>query len=52
MGGQAGTTEHIDNYSGFTEGIGGAKLADAMRAHTERFDVEILPVKTVTKLES
>ena len=42
VGGQAGTTERIDNYPGFAEGIGGAELADAMRAHAERFDVEIL----------
>ena len=52
VGGQAGTTERIDNYPGFAEGIGGAEMADAMRAHAERFDVEILPVQTVTKLES
>ena len=52
VGGQAGTTERIDNYSGFAEGIGGAELADAMRAHAERFDVEILPAQAVTKIES
>ena len=52
MGGQAGTTERIDNYPGFAEGIGGAELADAMRAHAERFDVEILPAQAVTKIES
>ena len=52
MGGQPGTTERIDNYSGFAEGIGGAELADAMRANTERFDVEILPAQAVTKIES
>ena len=52
MGGQAGPTERIDNYPGFAEGIGGAELADAMRAHAERFDVEILPAQAVTKIES
>jgi thioredoxin reductase (NADPH) len=52
VGGQASTTERIDNYPGFAEGIGGAELADAMRAHAERFDVEILPAQTVTKIES
>ncbi len=51
VGGQAGTTERIDNYPGFAEGIGGAELADAMRAHAERFDVEILPAQAVTKIE-
>jgi len=52
VGGQAGTTERIDNYPGFAEGIGRAELADDMRAHAERFDVEILPAQTVTKIES
>ena len=52
IGGQAGTTERIDNYPGFVEGIGGGQLADQMRAHAERFDVEILPAQTVTKIET
>ena len=47
-GGQAGTTERIENYPGFTQGVGGAELADAMRAHAERFEVEILPAQAVT----
>ncbi|MCI0848545.1 MAG: FAD-dependent oxidoreductase [Chloroflexi bacterium] len=50
IGGQAGVTERIDNYPGFSEGIGGAELADQMRAHAERFGVEILPAQTVTKI--
>ena len=52
IGGQAGTTERIDNYPGFVDGIGGSQLADQMRAHAERFEVEILPAQTVTKIES
>ena len=48
VGGQAGTTERIENYLGFTQGVGGAELADAMRAHAERFEVEILPAQAVT----
>ena len=52
VGGQAGTTERIDNYPGFAQGIGGAELADAMREHAERFDVEILPAQTVTSIEA
>ncbi len=51
VGGQAGTTERIDNYPGFAQGIGGAELADAMREHAERFEVEILPAQTVTSIE-
>ena len=48
IGGQAGTTERIDNYPGFVEGIGGGELAEQMQAHAERFGVEILPAQTVT----
>ena len=48
VGGQAGITERIENYPGFAQGVGGAELADAMRAHAERFEVEILPAQTVT----
>jgi thioredoxin reductase (NADPH) len=52
IGGQSGVTERIDNYPGFVDGIGGAQLADQMRAHAERFDVEILPAQTVTSIMS
>ena len=41
VGGQAGLTERIDDYPGFAEGIGWAELADAMRAHAERFHVDL-----------
>ena len=50
VGGQAGTTERIENYPGFAQGVGGAELADAMRAHAERFEVEILPAQAVTAI--
>ena len=48
VGGQAGTTEMIENYPGFSKGIGGAELSDEMRAQSERFGVEILHAQTVT----
>ena len=48
VGGQAGTTEMIENYPGFTHGIKGAELADEMRSQAERFGVEILPAQAVT----
>jgi len=48
VGGQAGTTEMIENYPGFSKGVGGAELADEMRAQAERFEVEILPAQAVT----
>jgi len=50
IGGQAGTTEMIENYPGFVHGIKGAELADAMKAQAERFEVEILPAQAVTSL--
>ena len=52
IGGQAGTTERIDNYPGFVEGIGGSELADQVKAHAERFDVEIPAAKTVTQIQT
>lgn len=42
LGGQAGTTDRIDNYPGFPEGIGGAELADRLVAHARRYGVELL----------
>jgi len=50
VGGQAGTTEMIENYPGFAHGIKGAELADEMRAQAERFGVEILPAQAVTSI--
>lgn len=51
VGGQAGSTERIDNYPGFAEGITGAELADRMREQAERFGVEILVAQTVASVE-
>ena len=48
VGGQAGATQFIENYPGFSQGVAGAELADQMRAQTERFGVEVLPAQTVT----
>ena len=47
VGGQTGVTEWIDNYPGFAEGIGGAQLADQLRAHAERFGVKIIQAQAV-----
>ncbi len=52
VGGQAGSTERIDNYPGFAEGITGAELADRMRGQAERFGVEILVAQTVASVDS
>lgn len=51
VGGQAGSTERIDNYPGFAEGITGAELADRMREQAERFGVEILVAQTVGSVD-
>lgn len=39
-GGQMGTTEQIDNYPGFPEGVGGFDLAVRMKQGAERFGAE------------
>lgn len=40
-GGQVMTTDHIDNYPGFPDGISGFELSQRMRDQAERFGVEI-----------
>ncbi len=40
VGGQAATTETIENYPGFPEGIGGLELTDRMREQAAKFGVE------------
>ncbi len=52
IGGQAGTTERIENYPGFSKGVGGAELAEEMRIQVESFGVEILPAQAVTGIRS
>ncbi len=39
-GGQMGTTEQIDNYPGFPEGVGGFELSMQMKQGAERFGAE------------
>ena len=51
LGGQAGSTERLDNYPGFPEGIGGAELASRFVAHAQRYGVEMLPAVSVAALE-
>lgn len=41
-GGLAASTEFIENYPGFSEGIGGAELMSQMEAQARRFGLEII----------
>ena len=51
-GGQAGTTETIENYPGFPEPVGGAELANRMKEQALRFGVELLQAQNVTEVGS
>lgn len=41
VGGMIATTEIVDNYPGFPEGVGGLALAEAMKKQAERFGSEV-----------
>lgn len=51
VGGQAGATQFIENYPGFSQGVGGAELADEMHRQAERFGAETLPAQSVTGIK-
>ncbi|HSX41663.1 MAG TPA: FAD-dependent oxidoreductase [Candidatus Saccharimonadales bacterium] len=51
IGGLIATTEIVDNYPGFPEGIGGLELSDLMRKQAERFGAEIRTGVDVAGLE-
>jgi thioredoxin reductase (NADPH) len=50
LGGQAATTERIENYPGFPEGIGGAELADRIVTQAQRYGVELLSAVSVSEI--
>lgn len=41
-GGQAATTDRVENYPGFPEGVGGVELTDRMSEQAKRLGVEVL----------
>jgi len=50
LGGQAGTTQRLDNYPCFDEGITGAEFAERLAHQARRFGVEILQAQEVTEV--
>jgi thioredoxin reductase (NADPH) len=50
LGGQAATTERIENYPGFPEGISGSELADRMVTQAQRYGVETLAAVAVSEV--
>ena len=50
-GGLAATTDYIENYPGFPEGIKGIELTEKMKNQAKRFGVEIIgvEVKSISK---
>lgn len=51
LGGQATTTELLDNYPGFPEGISGVDWSKRVVDQAKRFGVEFLQAQTVTQIE-
>ncbi|TLM99059.1 MAG: FAD-binding protein, partial [Actinobacteria bacterium] len=50
LGGQASTTNRIDNYPGFPEGVAGSELVERLVAHATRYGVELMTGVEVSTL--
>ncbi|MEA3347574.1 MAG: thioredoxin-disulfide reductase [Pseudomonadota bacterium] len=51
MGGQIATTEMVDNYPGFPEGIAGARIGPLFEAQAKRFGLEVRQFQEGLKIE-
>lgn len=51
VGGTIGTTDQVDNFPGFPDGVSGNEFADRLRRQAERFGVEILSATEVVSIE-
>jgi len=51
-GGQVATTDVIENYPGFPEGIGGYELTEKMKQQALEFGAELQEIKQVASLEA
>lgn len=50
IGGAIGSTDQVDNFPGFPDGVKGAEFADRLRRQALRFGVEILSATDVSKV--
>lgn len=51
FGGQAASTEKLDNLPGFPDGVDGFEFAQRLRAQAERFGVELLQAQDVSTIQ-
>ncbi len=51
MGGQIATTEMVDNYPGFPEGVAGAQIGPLFEAQAKRFGLEVRQFQEGLKVE-
>lgn len=52
LGGQAATTQWLDNVPGFSEGISGSDFSGNLRKQVERFGAELLQAQDVVSIHS